>query len=281
MGIQIKVEGKEVAKSLVDLFSPLTEMAGTIGDQVRVYREITLLKTLKKAKQKIEAEGLNIDPPPLKFLIPFIEQCSLESDDDEVIMNMWSNLLVSASKNYKPEQNIFIRILNEITPSEAQALDYIVFNEAHKVCKHGAHLRDVHMDWREHYIYSSLKNVFALYKSQINEITDFKIIEDKLKEERLTPGSVIHWFCVNPTHKEKDLPYYIGYNNDRDPIEDFDMSVPILKSLGLIEELKTPVYSLWGYDFEINAYYITELGGQFYQECTASNGYVKSQQESD
>jgi len=39
--INVKLEGKEIAKLVCDLFSPLTEVAGVIGDQIRVYRQLS------------------------------------------------------------------------------------------------------------------------------------------------------------------------------------------------------------------------------------------------
>ena len=152
MPIHINLSGKEIAKSITDLFSPLTELAGLIGDQVRVYRHLALLRTMHRAKEIAEEEGIKMDLPPLKFLIPFMEQCSLENEDDEILIEMWSKLLVASSENFKPEHNLFVRILGELTPSEVKLLQYIVRSEAHDSSPEKVHLEEVFLNFNNYFL---------------------------------------------------------------------------------------------------------------------------------
>jgi hypothetical protein len=93
MSVDIKVEGtKEISNALVELFSPVTNLLGTLGDRVRVYRQLSLMRSLKRAREIAAEEGLSLKEPPLKFLVPYLEDCSLESPEDIDLIEMWARL---------------------------------------------------------------------------------------------------------------------------------------------------------------------------------------------
>jgi len=68
--VEVKIEGtKELSNALVEMFSPVTEALGALGDRVRIYRQISLLRSFKRAKAIASSEGLILTEPPLKFLV--------------------------------------------------------------------------------------------------------------------------------------------------------------------------------------------------------------------
>src|ERR1700730_14555865 len=79
----------------LDLISPITEWAGLKGDalrfqrtQLRLQREDVLAEIVSRARGKIEnIEQIN-KPIPNKFLVPFLEQASLENPASSLI-DMW------------------------------------------------------------------------------------------------------------------------------------------------------------------------------------------------
>ena len=102
MAIELKIEGtKEISKALVEMFSPVTEALGSLGDRVRVYRQLSLMRSFKRAHEIAKEEGLVLKEPPLKFLVPYMEDCSLEQPEDTTLIDMWAKLLASAGGNFK------------------------------------------------------------------------------------------------------------------------------------------------------------------------------------
>jgi hypothetical protein len=268
--IKINVEGKEIAKSVVDLFSPLTEMAGVIGDHIRIYRELTVLRTLKRAKRIAEEEGLALEPPPLKFLIPFLENSSLEEESDEVLNKLWTNLLVSSASQYKSEHNLFIRILNELSPKDAMAFRYIAESGKHKAYES---LDEASVAWSPSYVYIGIREQLKKYEEKNYKDINFSEFKQKLKEQYQPPGSLIYHFSV-ATGKKDEYPYTGVYEGERSEFDDLfdDTSFSTTKSLGLIGEFRSPEYWFDDLMFELSSYYLTPLGASFYLSCINRHG---------
>jgi len=133
----------DVAGLLGQVFGPAGQAGEWLSDKIRFFRFQSALRTLKKAKKTAENEGIALKEIPIKFLVPFLENCSLEDEDSELI-NQWANLLVSAGSEYQTNHPAFVDILSQIGPHEARLLKRI---------------------WgiRRSQGYSSLKTVLELY----------------------------------------------------------------------------------------------------------------------
>jgi len=266
--VDIKLEGKEIAKSVCDLFSPLTELSGAIGDHIRIYRKLSVLKTLKRAEEKAKKEHIKLDTPPLKFLIPFIENASLEEEDSSLI-DLWAKLLVSSSTEFKAEHNLFIRILNELSPNEAKAFNYIAKSHIHDSFKgHESHYEDVESDWDDTFAYIKIKDLLSKQKEKDLHKINYSDFERQLKEGYQQPGVVIYFFYVC-TGKEKE--YYTESLYDS-PRTDFDnlfepVSLSMLVSFGLIRKFESPEYWFDDIGISIYVYTLTPLGSSFYYSC--------------
>jgi len=106
-----------------ELLSPFVEGAGLIGDYIRFFRQKSALKAIKRVRELAQQQSITLRPVPPKFLLPWIESVSLESDDDQQIMEIWSNVLLNASQTREPCRPIFIDILKKIGSSEAIILE--------------------------------------------------------------------------------------------------------------------------------------------------------------
>lgn len=272
MGIEVKIEGtKEISKALVEIFSPVTELLGTLGDRVRVYRQISLMRALKRAQEIAHNEKLTMTEPPVKFLVPFIEDCSLETPEDEKLIDMWAKLLVSASTEFKPEHNLFIRILRELSSAEAKLLEFIIAPETHSHYSHGWHLEDVEHSWTDPFIYITIRNAIDGIGKKLNDDFPFDLLEAKVRELDEGPGSIIYFFDVSKGRKN-EYPLDGVHTSPRGPIDDdFNpVSIAMLKSLGLIGDFKSSELWFGSYVFEVYAYYLTNLGAHFVASCTTN-----------
>lgn len=277
MAVDIKLEGKEISKALVDMFSPATNFLGTLGDKVRVYRQLSLMKSIKRANEIAASEGLQLAEPPLKFLVPFMEECSLESPDDSKMIEMWARLLASSSSNYESDCHLFIRILREITPDEARLIDYMC---SPKSADLNSHLSDVGFDWHDSFVYARLQRIIESLEEPLNKNTDFSFIMSEFYKESEERGTLIYFFLICKGEEGKTYLSEEILTSGRGPIDDDykRSSIAILKSLGLLGDYRSPEFWFGNYVFEVNAYYITELGYHFIEACTDIDvaGYSRS-----
>jgi hypothetical protein len=266
--IKINLEGKEVANAVVDLFSPLTEMAGTIGDKIRVYRKLSVMRALKRAKAKAETEGLTLEPPPLKFLIPYLEKVSLEAETDDVLNELWANLLVSSATKYKSEHNLFIRILNELSTKEARAFQYLARNIEPDSSLDYKCLEEVESNWADPFVYIAIRDLLSEYQNQDMHKIDYSEFYKRLKAREQSPGSLIYFFSVFSGIKDK-YPYDQIYVANRTEFDDLFEYLPfsLLKSYGLIGQFNSPEYWFGDLMYVLRTYFLTPLGANFYKSC--------------
>ena len=112
--------------ALVDAFSPATETLGLLGDAMRLARVEVAAVVTRRAKEIADTNGLELKAPPIKFLAPFFEKASLEAADDTEVIEMWSQLLVSAATEATHHPH-FVSILSGLETSQATLLRDIFF----------------------------------------------------------------------------------------------------------------------------------------------------------
>ncbi len=114
-----------VKQGLSTVFGPAAkEFAEYLADKVRFHRYRSLEKILGKA---VGPSGRTPKLPPLKFLVPFFEQASLEEEEDDVIIDIWAKLLADATNEFSSRHMIFLRLVREITSKEAQLLNALCY----------------------------------------------------------------------------------------------------------------------------------------------------------
>jgi hypothetical protein len=104
----------------LDLISPLTEWAGLKGDELRskrillrLQREDILDEIVERARKKL-GNLAALKPIPNKFLVPFLEQASLE-DPESSLIDMWASLLSSAAQHFSSYHTHFVSIISQLS----------------------------------------------------------------------------------------------------------------------------------------------------------------------
>ena len=103
------------------ILGPVAEASDFLSDRIRFFRWKTAINTLERAKQISRNSSLSPNPVPVKFLVPFLEKCSLE--DDAYLIEKWAALLASTSENCTSSNHQYINILSDISVDEAMFLD--------------------------------------------------------------------------------------------------------------------------------------------------------------
>ena len=106
------------------LLSPATEQFGLLlGEKARGYRERKLVEVLLKTDRKLADAKRQPRPVPPRFLLPFVDGCSVEND--ETLQDKWAGLLATASQEGDSISPSFIETLKQLTPEDARILDRI------------------------------------------------------------------------------------------------------------------------------------------------------------
>jgi hypothetical protein len=129
------------AGAWLDLISPLTQWAGLKGDelrfkrtQLRLQREDVLGEIVGQAREKISGLGNVSKPIPNKFVVPFLEQASLE-DADSSLIDMWSSLLASAATDFSSHHAHFVSVISQLSPKQGEILTALVHTESATLCE--------------------------------------------------------------------------------------------------------------------------------------------------
>ncbi|WP_433969872.1 Abi-alpha family protein [Tunturiibacter gelidiferens] len=112
----------------------LEEVGAILADNAKVYRLKNLLRTTEKAKQILQDAGLHPNSVPARLLLPILDTCSVEDNDD--LQERWAGLLASASQETDSLSPSFIETLKQLTPKEAIHFDHI-FTEASNLFANG------------------------------------------------------------------------------------------------------------------------------------------------
>lgn len=119
----------DFGKFLDKVFGPMaTEAGGMLGQQVRFWREMQLLKLNAKFDAELKRRGLSyadLTPLPLGQSVPLIEAASMEESDE--VQEMWAGLLASSMDPTSDAsfKKVFVALLKEIGPAEAALLDFL------------------------------------------------------------------------------------------------------------------------------------------------------------
>jgi hypothetical protein len=112
------------AGAWLDLISPITEWAGLKGDQLRnkralfrIQQEETLLRIAESIRHKLKDQEV-ISPVPPKILVPALESASLENPSDDLMVDIWANLLANAASGEVVEPR-YVGILKELSGRQA------------------------------------------------------------------------------------------------------------------------------------------------------------------
>lgn len=104
------------------------EILGLMSDKLQFFRWERRCRMADKYNEKIGNQLMQPIPP--KFLIPILENGSLEEDND--LQDLWINLLGSfTNREYKEEKRIaYVDIIKSLNPLDAKILSEIYFYDS-------------------------------------------------------------------------------------------------------------------------------------------------------
>lgn len=250
----------EMSQALTKVLgSTVSELSQVIADKVRFLRWQSAVRTLEKAKEFAAPYGGLNKVPPLKFFLPFMETCSLEEGDDDVV-DMWANLLVSASTEFKSGHLLFMRILRELTGSEARLLRDISHGPTGKaVSQHD--LEYATANWSS----------FSAAGSPLEtiDISNWELAKETVFSELQMAGVAVEELTLSPLsgHENEAIEFFAHGDSILDAHD--RISLDILLSLNLVERVEH-VFRNESKELKLigTAICTTAMGAAFYVECS-------------
>lgn len=113
---------KGLREIIVKFLGPAASELGELAaDHIRYYRWRSAISIVEKARKWANERGIKTDEVPVRFMLPFLERCSLEAEDT-AMADRWSTLLVNAVTHYESKFEVYSHILSNITADEAKLL---------------------------------------------------------------------------------------------------------------------------------------------------------------
>jgi hypothetical protein len=251
------------ASAWLDLISPLTEWAALKGDalrfkrtQLRLQREDVLAEIVGLTRKQIGRLEDISKPIPNKFLVPFLEQASLE-DPDSSLIDMWASLLASAAQEFSSHHVHFVSIISRLSPKQGEILKLLVGTESTNSC-------ELAMDNIRGYFQSpKIRSTIEQLVLKLPEQTDAAFCEAIYTELNQIGIEVVHASAENLKMKDY-FDITIGYSNYDD---DDEVDYSILEAVGLIRRVDTDFFDVGNWALSLIFYHLTELGYYFCKAC--------------
>jgi hypothetical protein len=254
------------ANAWLTLISPLTEWAGLRGDELRHKRELlriqrdeTLAEIGERAIARRKVTALAVAKPiPTKFLVPFLEQASLEEPDSPLI-DLWANLLASASEEFSSTHIHFVSILSRLSSEQAKLFEAMIQRAP------DLHWLEIAQD--ESHWFRDGKNFVELLKAnrqqgqKIRKLT--ADVLDELVEEALQLPTIV-WVH---TAMEIDGQYYDLMPAYRTYADDQEADYSILEALGLLRKVETGFIDFEEAVIAASYYHLSALGFYLAKAC--------------
>jgi DNA-binding MarR family transcriptional regulator len=136
--------GKTISRFVEKVAGPAADEVGLmLQDSVKVYRLKNQLRLMKKAEEILEKSGKDPKTVPYRTLLPILEKGSLE--DDDLLNDKWAALLANAADAVRNSAVTpsYPNILEQISPVEAQILDYLYSSLKDNDFREAQHLIDI------------------------------------------------------------------------------------------------------------------------------------------
>lgn len=248
------------AGAWLDLISPLTEWAGLRGDelrfkreQLRLQREDVLAEIVSKARERIGSES-DRAAIPNKFLVPFLEQASLEGPESKLI-ELWANLLASAAVSYSSHYVHFVSIISQLSSKQGEVLRSLIGTKDAKALE--VSMDNVRMYYQAHSIRELLRGV----ADEAGD--DDALAEGVYKHMGIVGIEMVHCSAENLKTKEYfDITFdYSAYQDDS------EVDYSILEAVGLIRRVDTGFFDVGSWAVNAIYFHLTDLGFYFSKAC--------------
>ena len=121
------------------LFRPALEETGhLLGDRIRGWRARNLASVVRKVDTRLAKRNVSDDDiAALKLAVglPILERASAQ--DDEVLQDLWANLIVSSVADGHEIDPSYIEILHQFTRLDCEVLDFVVHNTFASMARDG------------------------------------------------------------------------------------------------------------------------------------------------
>jgi hypothetical protein len=260
------------AGAWLDLISPITEWAGLKGDELRnkrallrIQQEETLLRIAKSVRKRLGDKRV-VKAVPTKVLIPSIESASLEDPTDDVMIEIWSNLLSSAASGAEVEPK-YVAILKELSGRQANMLRDLATYKADKFEFPYEQFIDSEYDLEFSNFIDTFHERFP--PSKVASLSD---LNEFLEQHINAPGSVIDLAYVDYSNGIREALEISGTAHEG--IFEDRQSLSICLTLGLIArendsivgEFRTRQRSGPG-ALKLSYYHLTLLGATLIELC--------------
>lgn len=283
--MQIKLPEKtitEASKFLQRLLGPVFEGIDLLSDKVRIIRFENAIKTINRAQEICKKEKIKIEKIPINFLVPFLEQVSLQDDDD--VKEIWARLLTSAASDYDPILMVIKDSLARMTSKEVGIIEEIctIDNFENQI----AILEGDYEGWLDNH-YTNIN----LFHEKFSK--NFKVFPDQEKLDKLTEEYTNKFsdfmaapFNLNTPSNYNGVfysPYFITIENRSSfhiltetgilQSQEFRIQLPDVSNFMLRKDkARHPDFGLEEETFKAKWFQITPYGLELYRRCT-NKGY--------
>jgi Abortive infection alpha len=240
--------------ALIDIIRPFTEARGLKADVLRLQRAEVAYEIAKIAKRTAEVEAIDLKPPPTKFLVPFLEQASLEDQDTE-LHTRWAALLLSASTNYEARHLTFIDLLSRMSSQELALLEEVCVGDPLFPL---TMYPDGHIEQNQR---AAEKGSFFFNIGDSSKEKNRQLFPEFLSATKLTYSRVMH-VTIGGLADMQDL-----YTDFGGPLSQKYPSLEILERERLVEFRRVRAS---GAAAEVAYFSVTNLGVDFIRDCSPS-----------
>ncbi|WP_137129449.1 hypothetical protein [Rhizobium sp. FY34] len=242
--------------SLTDAIRPFTEHRGLRGDLIRLQREDVLIEIAKRASKRLALESAMPQPVANRILIPLLEKASWTDPDDNLLIDSWANLLVSATSSPNPNQAIAVDILSKLDTLHVKLLNDNISKASDK------DFGDVPLDYDEHSVRESVNNIFG--KIYAKGAFDVDEMDKKISILLDVPGVFYNAGGFNAESGEAYELSGTPYVRGQEELKEALVSLNILKEY-FIKNIEVPGGIIW-----LQYYVLTWFGVEFLEACTFS-----------
>lgn len=268
-GASVKVEIKTEVPStssgrtldaITDFLRPISESLGYIGDKIQLRRQKTLLEITRRAKERIELIEKPTHPIPQKFFLPLLEKASLEDVSDDTLVDMWVNLIATASTENVQMLGQYINVLSNIISRQVHILTRMLDNNDGKPFD-AAHLVDNYYYLNQTGLPSTLRE-----HSQIVDVEEFA---DAVVNSLNIKGVAID--TINIFYADGSLGggFSLGSPDGSYSDENF-LDFENLVRLGLIDRTEIKRHRIGIFDIDVHYYVVNPVGIDLFACCNPS-----------
>ena len=250
----------------LDLISPLTEWAGAKEDELRYRRELLRIQREEalnaiavKAAPKLHI--ISGKPVPNKFMVPFLEQASLE-DPDSALIDLWAGLLVSVSEKFQSYHVHFVSIIGQLSSEQGEIFKKIIRTNS---------ARTLELARDNILVGYSFDNASRLFKKNLRDIIDGGVKNinvshvDDIISKMFMPSEGIDPVFVSFRNSVSDYWYELDTISASYKGE-YAVDYSLLEAVGLIRRVEV-TGSAGDWSFRAIYYHVTELGVHFAMSC--------------